>query len=167
MGNWFQMTTIAIACATSIYALLFRRLSGREGARGNVDVARIERSNTQRQKHYKVQGGYDRRSLAAFHGSTSLGQKSDLMHRSKETSYGGRLSRRSEKPASPSLLQICYVVVPRPPIKSVLVLVPRASAPISVPIPRHPTEVGAITAQISNGLYIRSRHGAGACEMCW
>jgi hypothetical protein len=35
------MTTVAIACTTGVYALLFGRLSGREGTKGKIGVARI------------------------------------------------------------------------------------------------------------------------------
>jgi hypothetical protein len=45
------MTTVAIACTTGVYALLFSRLSGREGLKYKIGVVRTECSNTQRQKH--------------------------------------------------------------------------------------------------------------------
>jgi len=64
-----QTTTVAIACTTGVYALLFSRLSGREGMRGKISVARIECSNTQRQKHCEEEGGHGKRALAASHGS--------------------------------------------------------------------------------------------------
>ena len=52
------MTTVAIACTTGVYALLFSRLSGREGTRGKIGVARIECSNTQQQKHCEEEGDH-------------------------------------------------------------------------------------------------------------
>jgi hypothetical protein len=51
-----QTTTVAIACTAGVYAFLFSRLSGREGTRGKIGVARIECSNTQRQKHCEEGG---------------------------------------------------------------------------------------------------------------
>ena len=72
------MTTVAIACTTGVYALLFSRLNGREGTRGKIAVARIECSNTQRQKPCEEEGDDSNRPLAAFHGSTpSRSKKND------------------------------------------------------------------------------------------
>jgi hypothetical protein len=71
------MTTVAIACTTGVYALLFSRLSGREGTRGKIGVARIECSNTQRQKHCEEEGDDGKRPLAAFHGSTPFRVEKD------------------------------------------------------------------------------------------
>jgi hypothetical protein len=62
------MTTVAIACTTGVYALLFGRLGGRESARGKIGVARIECSDIQRQKHREDDGDDGNRSLGAFHG---------------------------------------------------------------------------------------------------
>src|SRR5262245_60955873 len=72
-----QTTTVAIACTTGVYALLFSRLSGREGTRGKIGVARIECANTQRQKHCQKEGDDGKRPLAAFHGSTPFRSKKD------------------------------------------------------------------------------------------
>ena len=47
-------------------------LSRRKGERGEIGVARIECSNTQRQKYCEEEGGDGKRLLAAFHSSTSL-----------------------------------------------------------------------------------------------
>src|SRR5262249_50075095 len=69
-----ETTTVAIACTTGVYASLFSRLSGREGTRGKIGVARIECSNTQRQKHCEEED-HGKRPLAAFHGSTVFGSK--------------------------------------------------------------------------------------------
>src|ERR1700688_2713728 len=80
------MTTVAIACATGVYALLFSRLSGREGTRCKIGVARIECSNTQRQMHYEEEGNDGKRPFAAFHGSTPF--------RSKKTTRTTSLERR-------------------------------------------------------------------------
>jgi len=44
-----QMTTVAIACTTGVYALLFGRLRGDEGTSGKI-VTRFERNDTRRQK---------------------------------------------------------------------------------------------------------------------
>jgi hypothetical protein len=82
------MTTVAIACTTGAYALLFSRLSGREGTRCKIGVARIECFNTQRQKHCDDEGDDGKRPFAAFHGSTSF--------RSKKTTS---LERRRNKVA--------------------------------------------------------------------
>jgi hypothetical protein len=62
------MTTVAIACTTGVYALLFGRLGGRESARGKIGVARIECSDIQRQKHREDDGDDGKRPLGAFHG---------------------------------------------------------------------------------------------------
>src|SRR5262245_23893981 len=70
-----QTTTVAIACTTGVYALLFSRLSGREGTRGKIGVARVECSNTQRQKRCEEEGDHGKRPLAAFHGSTPFRSK--------------------------------------------------------------------------------------------
>src|SRR5262249_18297079 len=70
-----QTTTVAIACTTGVYAFPFSRLSGREGTRGKIGVARIECSNTQRQKHCEERGDDSKRPLAAFHGSTPFRSK--------------------------------------------------------------------------------------------
>jgi hypothetical protein len=43
------MTTVAIACTTGVYALLFGRLRGDEGTSGKI-VTRFERNDTRRQK---------------------------------------------------------------------------------------------------------------------
>ena len=61
------MTTVAIACTTGVYALLFSGQSNREGTRGKVGVARIECANTQRQKPSEEEGDDEERPLAAFH----------------------------------------------------------------------------------------------------
>jgi hypothetical protein len=66
------MTTVAIARTTSIHALLFCRLRGREATRGKIGVARIECSNAQRQKRCEQKGDDGKRPLAVFHGSTPL-----------------------------------------------------------------------------------------------
>ena len=70
LGRWqlAQTTTVSIACTTSVYALLFRCLNGRKVARGEIGVARIECSNTRRQKHCEEEGDDGKRPLAAFHG---------------------------------------------------------------------------------------------------
>src|SRR5262245_19374001 len=65
-----QTTTVAIACTTGVYALLFSRLSGCEGTRGKIGAARIECSNTQRQKHCEEERDHGNRPIAASHGST-------------------------------------------------------------------------------------------------
>jgi hypothetical protein len=52
------------------YAFLFSRLSGREGTIGKIGVARIECSNTRRQKHCEQGEDDGKRPLPAFHGST-------------------------------------------------------------------------------------------------
>jgi hypothetical protein len=49
-------------------ALLFSRPSRREGARGEIGVARIERSRTQWQKEREEYGDGGNRTLATFHG---------------------------------------------------------------------------------------------------
>jgi len=48
LGGWYllQGQAVAISRTTGIYALLFSGLSRREGARGEVGVARIECSRT-------------------------------------------------------------------------------------------------------------------------
>jgi hypothetical protein len=69
------MTTVAIACTTGVYALLFSRLSGREGTRCKIGVARIECANTQRQKHCEEKGDDGKRPFATFHGSTPFRSK--------------------------------------------------------------------------------------------
>ena len=48
-----QMTTVAIVCTTGIYTSLFSRLSGREGTKCKIGVARIECSNTHRKSTAK------------------------------------------------------------------------------------------------------------------
>src|SRR6266446_2135669 len=64
-----QTTTVAKACTAGVYAFLFSRLSGREVTRGKIGVARVECSNTQRQK--RCEDGEDgKRRLPAFHWST-------------------------------------------------------------------------------------------------
>jgi hypothetical protein len=77
-----QTTTVAIACTAGVYAFAFSRLSGREGPRGKIGVARIkigvariDCSNTQRQKHCEQGGDDGKRPLAAFHGSTPFRSK--------------------------------------------------------------------------------------------
>jgi hypothetical protein len=57
--------------------LLFNRLSGCEGTRGKIGVARIECSNTQRQKHCEEEGDHGKRPIAASHGSTPFKAKKD------------------------------------------------------------------------------------------
>src|SRR5271165_5882827 len=71
------MTTIAIACTADIYALLFSRLSGREGPNCKIGVARIECSNTQRQ-HCEEERDDGKRPLATFHGSTPFSSRRPL-----------------------------------------------------------------------------------------
>jgi hypothetical protein len=68
-----QTTTVAIVCATGIYASLFSRLSGREGTKSKIGIARIECSNTQRQKRCEKDENHGKRPPAAFHGSTPFG----------------------------------------------------------------------------------------------
>jgi hypothetical protein len=65
-----QMTTVAIVCTTGIYASLFSRLSGREGTKLKIGVARFECPNTQRQKCCEEEGDDGERPFTAFHGST-------------------------------------------------------------------------------------------------
>jgi hypothetical protein len=43
-------------------------MSGREGARGDIGLARIECSDIQRQKHREDDGDDGKRPLGAFHG---------------------------------------------------------------------------------------------------
>jgi hypothetical protein len=69
------MTTVAIACPTSVYALLFSCLRGREGTRCKSGIARIECSNTQQRKHSEEEGDDGKRPLAAFHGSALFRSK--------------------------------------------------------------------------------------------
>jgi len=71
LGGWYllQGQAVAISRTTGVYALLFSRLSGREGTRSKIGVARIECSNTQRQKHCEEEGDHGKRPLAAFHDS--------------------------------------------------------------------------------------------------
>ena len=64
-----QMTTVAIACTTNVYALLFSRLGGREGTKCKIGIARIECSNTRRQKQYEEEGDDGKRPFAAYHDS--------------------------------------------------------------------------------------------------
>ena len=92
------MTAVAIARTTGAYTLLFSRLSGREGTRGKIGVARIECSNTQRHKHCEEEGDDGKRSLAAFHGSTPF--------RSKKTT---RLERRRGLSLKYSDLAVSYL----------------------------------------------------------
>ena len=70
-----QTTTVAIACATGAYALLFSRVSGCQGNRNGIGIARMTCLNTQRQKHYEECGDDGKRPLAAFHGSAPLRSK--------------------------------------------------------------------------------------------
>jgi hypothetical protein len=69
-------TTVAIACAARVHALLLGSLSGREGVRSKVGIARIEASTTQRQRNRDEEGSDDKGPLAAFHGSTAFGSMS-------------------------------------------------------------------------------------------
>ena len=59
-----QTAAVAIAGTTDIYALLFCRLRGRDGAGRIIGVARMERSNAQRQKHREQQRDDRKRPLA-------------------------------------------------------------------------------------------------------
>ena len=67
-----QTTTVAIVCATDINASLFSRLSGREGTKCEIGIARIECSNARRQKHCEKDESPGKRPPAAFHGSTPV-----------------------------------------------------------------------------------------------
>jgi hypothetical protein len=66
------MTTVAIACTTGAYALLYSRLGGREDTGGEIGIARIDFSDTQQQNH-REEGDDGKRPLAAFHDSTLPG----------------------------------------------------------------------------------------------
>jgi hypothetical protein len=66
------MTTVAIACATGVYALLFSGLRGDESTRCKVGVARIERTNAQGQKRCEQETDDGKSPLAGFHDSTPL-----------------------------------------------------------------------------------------------
>ena len=70
-----QGQAVAISRTTGIYALLFSGPSRREGGRGDIGVARIERSRTRWQKHGEECGDDGKRSLAKFHGSASSVEK--------------------------------------------------------------------------------------------
>jgi hypothetical protein len=88
------MTTVVITCTTGVYTLLFSRLSGGEGMRGKIGVARIECSNTQRQKH-RGEKGDGKRPLAAFHGSTPFrSKKNDEFGTTSQVSLKYSLSAR-------------------------------------------------------------------------
>jgi hypothetical protein len=80
-----QTTTVAIACTAGVYAFLFSGLSGREGTRGKIGVARLERSNAQRQKHCKEGADDGKRPLAACHGSTPSRPKGASSKRHRES----------------------------------------------------------------------------------
>jgi hypothetical protein len=56
---------------------------------GNISVARIECSNTQRQKHCEKERDHGKRSLAAFHGSIPFGPKK--FHRYSRVSWERKL----------------------------------------------------------------------------
>ena len=83
LGGWYllQGQAVAIACTTGVFALLFSRLSGREGTGGKIGVARIECSSTQRQKHCEEEGDHGKRPLAAFHGSTPFRSKNPKLEK--------------------------------------------------------------------------------------
>jgi hypothetical protein len=66
------MTTVAITCATGVYALLFSGLRGDEGASGRTGVARIKRTDAQGQKRGEQETDDGKSPLAGFHGSTPL-----------------------------------------------------------------------------------------------
>jgi hypothetical protein len=53
--------------------LLFGRLSRRDGTRGKISVARMECSDTQRQKYREGEEDDGKQPLAACHGSSPFG----------------------------------------------------------------------------------------------
>jgi len=55
-----------------VYALLFSGLRGDKGTGGRIGVARIERTDTRRQKRCAHERNDGKRPLAGFHGSTPL-----------------------------------------------------------------------------------------------
>jgi hypothetical protein len=69
------MTTVPIACTTGVNAFLFGRLSGHDGTRGKIGVARTECSNTQRWKRCEDDGEDGKQLFAPFHGSTPFSSK--------------------------------------------------------------------------------------------
>ena len=69
-----QGQAVAISRTTGIYALLFSGLSRRKGERGEIGVARIECSSTQRQKKCEEYGDDSKRPLVTFHGPAPLGR---------------------------------------------------------------------------------------------
>jgi hypothetical protein len=81
------MTTVAIACTTVVYALLFSGQSDREGTGGKIGVARIECFNTQRRKHCEEENSGKR---PAFHEINSLSLK--YIRRTRAAGSGALIS---------------------------------------------------------------------------
>jgi hypothetical protein len=75
------MTTVVIARTTAVHALLLGRLSGREGAGGDIRLACIECRNTQGKKRRGEQGEDGERPLAVFHGSDPWAEPNDHSRR--------------------------------------------------------------------------------------
>ena len=77
LGGWYllQRQAVVIPCTTGLDALLFSGLSRRDGESGEIGVARIECSRTDRQKHCKKYGDDENRTLATFHGPAPIGLK--------------------------------------------------------------------------------------------
>src|SRR5271156_4283211 len=91
-----QVTTVAIVYTTGIYALLFSRLSGREGTRGKIGVARIKCPNTQRQGQCEEESENGVWPFAAFHGSTPFRpKKTTSLERRRRLSLKHNLSARA------------------------------------------------------------------------
>src|SRR5215467_4041854 len=87
---------------------MFSRLSGCEGTRGKIGVARIECSNTQRQKHCEEEGDHGKRPIAASHGSTPL--------KAKRT--GAMLVRQDRLAVSISGVMFVILIFCVPPMKT-------------------------------------------------
>jgi hypothetical protein len=71
------MTTVAIACPTGVYALLFSGLSTCQGIRAAIGIASIQSSNTQGQMHCDEYADDGKRPLGAFHGSAPVSIEKD------------------------------------------------------------------------------------------
>ena len=78
----------AISRTTGIHAFLFSGLSRREGARGEIRVARIERFGTRQQKHCEECGDDAKRPLVTCHGQARRKNTASLeLRRSQPLKY--------------------------------------------------------------------------------
>src|SRR5258707_665841 len=123
------------------YAFLFSRLSGHEGTIGKIGVARIECSNTRRQKHCEQGEDDGKRPLPAFHGSTPL-LPSAVLRRICRHNGRSYFNRTTEKP---SPFQTCRMIpgpwsphaLPAAPLAALCVLLATA-CPCKAQYPERP-----------------------------